>query len=57
MIAWTSDFIPQVAYKTLESSGTSLSGYVNWTLSAFPIADYNKTGMMPSDVPSGLTYC
>ncbi|CAF4605965.1 unnamed protein product [Rotaria sp. Silwood1] len=57
VIAWTSEFIPKMAYRSLQSTGTSLSGYVNWTLSSFPIADYNLTGTMPSGVPSGLTYC
>ncbi|CAF2781671.1 unnamed protein product [Rotaria sp. Silwood2] len=57
VIAWTSEFIPKLAYSSLQSTGTSLSGYVNWTLSSFPIADYNLTGTMTSDVPSGLTYC
>lgn len=56
-IAWTSEFIPKIAFRTLQSTGTSLHGYVNWTLSSFPISDYNQTGMMTYDVPPGLTYC
>ncbi|CAM4909523.1 unnamed protein product [Rotaria socialis] len=57
IIAWTSEFIPKMSYRTLQSTGISLVGYVNWTLSYFPISDYNATGLMPSDVPSDLTYC
>ncbi|CAF3476960.1 unnamed protein product [Rotaria socialis] len=57
IIAWTSEFIPKMSYRTLQSTGISLVGYVNWTLSYFPISDYNATGLMPSDVPSDLAYC
>lgn len=46
-----------MAYRTLQSTGISLNGYVNWTLSAFPISDYNQTGTMTPEVPPGLTYC
>jgi hypothetical protein len=46
-----------MAYRSIQSTGTSLNGYVNWTLSSFPIQDYNLTGTMTPDVPNGLTYC
>ena len=46
-----------MTYRVTQSTGGSLSGYVNWTLSSFPIADYNLTGTVPSDVPTNLTYC
>ena len=46
-----------MAFRTLQSTGVSLNGYVNWTLSSFPIQDYNQTGMMTPEVPNGLTYC
>ncbi|CAF4659646.1 unnamed protein product [Rotaria sp. Silwood1] len=57
VIAWTSEFIPKLAYQIIEGKGTSLDGYVNWTLSSFPISDYNKTGTMNQHIPSNLTYC
>ncbi|CAF1501688.1 unnamed protein product, partial [Adineta steineri] len=57
VIAWTSEFIPKMAYRILQSTGSSLSGYVDWTLTSISIADYNSTGRMPPDVPSGVTYC
>ncbi|CAF3714176.1 unnamed protein product [Adineta steineri] len=57
VIAWTSEFIPKMAYRILQSTGSSLSGYVDWTLTSISIADYNNTGRMPPDVPGGLTYC
>ncbi|CAF1466810.1 unnamed protein product, partial [Adineta steineri] len=57
VIAWTSEFIPKMAYRILQSTGSSLSGYVDWTLTSISIADYNSTGRMPPDVPGGLTYC
>ncbi|CAF1416043.1 unnamed protein product [Adineta steineri] len=57
VIAWTSEFIPKMAYRVLQSTGSSLSGYVDWTLTSISIADYNSTGRMPPDVPGGLTYC
>ena len=41
----------------MESTGNDLAGYVNWTLSAFPVADYNLTDTMPAEVPTNLTYC
>ena len=46
-----------MTYRVTQSTGGSLSGYVNWTLSSFPIADYNRTGTVHSDVPTNLTYC
>ncbi|CAF1289364.1 unnamed protein product [Rotaria sordida] len=57
VIAWTSEFIPKLAYQIIEGKGTSLDGYVNWTLSLFPISDYNRTGTMNPNIPSNLTYC
>ncbi|CAF0918307.1 unnamed protein product [Rotaria sordida] len=57
VIAWTSEFIPKLAYQSIEGKGTSLDGYVNWTLSLFPISDYNRTGTMNPNIPSNLTYC
>ncbi|CAF3746759.1 unnamed protein product [Adineta steineri] len=57
VIAWTSEFIPKMAYRILQSTGSSLSGYVDWTLTSISIADYNNTGRMPPDVPGGLTSC
>ncbi|CAM4777756.1 unnamed protein product [Rotaria magnacalcarata] len=57
VIAWTSEFIPRVAYRSLVSTGGSLTGYVDWTLAYFSISDYNRTGTMTSNVPTGLTYC
>ncbi|CAF0946662.1 unnamed protein product [Adineta ricciae] len=56
IIAWTSEFIPKMAYRVLQSKGTSLDGYVNWTLSSFSIQDYNNTGQMPPNT-FNLTYC
>ncbi len=46
-----------MAYRVIQSTGTDLTGYVNWTLSSFSILDYNLTGTMPPNVPPGLTYC
>ena len=47
-----------MAYRSLESTGGSLVGYVNWTLSTFPISGYNATGTMPTDpLPANLTSC
>ncbi|CAM4780489.1 unnamed protein product [Rotaria magnacalcarata] len=43
IIAWTSQFVTEVAYRSIQSTGTSLGGYVNWTLAYFPISDYNQT--------------
>ncbi|CAF3386640.1 unnamed protein product [Rotaria socialis] len=57
VIAWSSEFIPRVAYRSLVSTGGSLTGYVNWTLASFSISDYNQTGTMTSAVPTNLTYC
>ncbi|CAF2527310.1 unnamed protein product [Rotaria sp. Silwood2] len=57
VIAWTSEFIPKLTYKIIEGKGTSLDGYVNWTLSSFSISDYNKTGTLNPNIPSNLTYC
>ncbi|CAM4838343.1 unnamed protein product [Rotaria magnacalcarata] len=57
IIAWTSQFVTEVAYRSIQSTGTSLGGYVNWTLAYFPISDYNQTGTMIQNVPSNLTYC
>ncbi len=57
MIAWTSEFIPKMAYRSLVSGGISLDGYVNWTLSYFPISGYNATNTVPNNIPNGLTYC
>ncbi|CAF4903920.1 unnamed protein product, partial [Rotaria sp. Silwood1] len=57
VIAWTLEFIPRLAYQVIENTGTSLGGYINWTLSSFPINAYNKTGTMNPDVPLNLTYC
>ncbi|CAF3918215.1 unnamed protein product [Rotaria magnacalcarata] len=57
VIAWTSEFIPKMAYRSIESTGGSLNGYLNWTLSSFNISDYNLTGTMPQEVPANLTIC
>ncbi|CAF4512927.1 unnamed protein product [Rotaria socialis] len=57
VIAWTSEFIPKMAYRSIESTGGSLNGYLNWTLSSFNISDYNLTGTMPQEVPDNLTIC
>ncbi|CAF2393453.1 unnamed protein product [Rotaria sp. Silwood2] len=57
VIAWTSEFIPKMAYRSIQSTGGSLNGYVNWTLSSFNIADYNRTGTMPEDGSNNLTIC
>ena len=46
-----------MTYRVTQSTGGSLGGYVNWTLSSFPIADYNRIGTIPSGVPPNLTYC
>ncbi|UJR10628.1 hypothetical protein I4U23_014825 [Adineta vaga] len=57
VIAWTSEFIPKMAYRVLTSGGANLNDYVDWTLSSFSIQDYNNTGRMTADVPTGLTTC
>ena len=57
VIAWTSEFIPKMTYRSVYHTGTSLDGYVNWTLSYFPIQDYNLTGTMPPTVPANLNFC
>jgi hypothetical protein len=46
-----------MTYRVTQSDGTSLVGYVNWTLSSFPIADYNLTNTLGYNVPSNVTYC
>lgn len=56
VIAWTSEFIPKMSYRALNMTGGSLNGYVNWTLSSFPIADYAITGVIPADAPN-VTFC
>ncbi|CAF1193623.1 unnamed protein product [Rotaria sordida] len=57
VIAWTSEFIPKMAYRSIQSTGGSLSGYVNWTLSSFSIVDYNLTDTVPEKIPDNLTIC
>ncbi|CAF4830476.1 unnamed protein product [Rotaria sp. Silwood1] len=57
VIAWTSEFIPKMAYRSIQSTGGSLNGYVNWTLSSFNIADYNRTNTMPEGGSNNLTIC
>jgi hypothetical protein len=46
-----------MAYRSMTSPAGNLDGYVNWTLSSFPIAGYNLTNTMPADVPANLTFC
>ncbi|CAF1156581.1 unnamed protein product [Adineta ricciae] len=57
VIAWTSEFIPKMAYRSLEATGGSLNGYVDWTLSYFPLSGYNVTGIVPPGAPNNLTFC
>ena len=57
IIAWASEFIPKMVYRMTQTDGFSLDGYVNWTLSSFPIADYNTTNTLVSNVPANVTYC
>ncbi|CAF0816209.1 unnamed protein product [Adineta steineri] len=57
VIAWTSEFIPKMAYRSLKSTGGSLDGYVNWTLSSFPISAYNVSGGFPLDLPTNAQFC
>lgn len=57
VIAWTSEFIPKMAYRSLQATGGSLDGYVDWTLSSFPLSGYNATGSIPPGAPENLTFC
>ncbi|CAF0770703.1 unnamed protein product [Adineta steineri] len=57
VIAWTSEFIPKMAYRSLKSTGGSLDGYVNWTLSSFPVSAYNVSGVPPPNPPTNVQFC
>jgi hypothetical protein len=58
VIAWTSEFIPKMAYRSIELTNGNLDGYVNWTLSTFLISGYNATGIMPTNfLPNGSDSC
>lgn len=57
VIAWTSEFIPKMSYRSLQSTGGSLDGYVNWTLSYFPLSDYNGTATVIPSSLTNVTYC
>jgi hypothetical protein len=47
-----------MAYRSSRLSDGNLVGYVNWTLSVFPIDGYNATGTMPTDPQVfNLTFC
>jgi hypothetical protein len=46
-----------MTYRVTQTGGSSLVGFVNWTLSSFPIADYNLTNTLGTNVPSNVTYC
>jgi len=48
IIAFTSDFIPRVVYKTYYSNDGTLSGYMNFTLSYFNTKDFENASI-PAD--------
>ena len=56
IIGFTSDFIPRLVYQYHYSSDSSLSGYTNFTLSAFDHKDFGNTGNLSSSQPSAVCY-
>ena len=47
-----------MAYRSIASSGGNLDGYVNWTLSSFPLSGYNLTNTVPDELPqANITFC
>ena len=52
IIGFTSDFIPRLVYQYHYSPDSSLSGYTNFTLSAFDPKDFGTLGNVSSSQPS-----
>lgn len=64
VLSLTSEFIPRLVYKYRESSDGTLNGYIDWSLSYFPIQDFEEDAkpeiMFPIDFAhkvGNVTYC
>ncbi|XP_017873582.1 PREDICTED: anoctamin-1 isoform X3 [Drosophila arizonae] len=56
IIAFTSDMIPRLVYRSLKSPDGSLNGYLDFTLSEFRISDSSKLHSLAGDF-SNITTC
>ncbi|XP_017969039.1 anoctamin-1 isoform X3 [Drosophila navojoa] len=56
IIAFTSDMIPRLVYRSLKSPDGSLNGYLDFTLSEFRISDSSKLRSLAGDF-SNITTC
>lgn len=57
IIAFTSDFIPRLIYRIVESPNKSLDGYLNFTLSTFNISDLEEKSQPHLTEYFNLTTC
>ncbi|XP_055345444.1 anoctamin-5-like [Paramacrobiotus metropolitanus] len=56
VIAFTSEFVPKVAYKLAYSPDGTMRGYVPWSLSVFSVADFPPdVGPQPDILPANST--
>ncbi|XP_071133980.1 anoctamin-4-like isoform X7 [Mytilus edulis] len=53
IIAFTAEFIPKMVYRYAHSENESLEGYMNYSLSVFNVADFQKKSI-PSEIPPEL---
>lgn len=59
IIAFTAEFIPKMVYRYAHSEDESLEGYMNYSLSVFNVADFQKKSI-PSEIPpefGNVTQC
>ncbi|XP_023177953.2 anoctamin-1 isoform X2 [Drosophila hydei] len=56
IIAFTSDMIPRLVYRSLKSKDGTLNGYLDFTLSEFKISDSSKLHSLAGDF-SNITTC
>uniref|UniRef100_A0A336LP51 Anoctamin n=1 Tax=Culicoides sonorensis TaxID=179676 RepID=A0A336LP51_CULSO len=57
IIAFTSDFIPRLIYRILESPDNSLNGYLNFTLASFNVRDLETQSRLNSTEYSNVKMC